>query len=162
MSFTQITNGPTIEGYLAFLREGVGIGPEYLPDDSLWVQATFDMARATVNDALIWADCGRSVYTMAVYNYGADRLLNLANDAAGQCFFRDLRSSLGLHSFSAGLVVSSSDQGTSQTLEIIAAAKSMTLTDLQMMKTPYGRAYLDYAQNYGGNIWGLTTGRRAF
>jgi hypothetical protein len=162
MSFTQITNGPTAEGYLAFLRESVGIGPEYLADDSLWVQATYAMAIATVNNALIYADYGNSIYAMAVYNYGADRLLNLANDAPGQCFFRDQRQSLGLHSFSAGLVVSSADQGTSQSLEIINAAKSMTLTDLQMMKTPYGRAYLDYAQNYGGNIWGLTTGRRVF
>ena len=153
MSFTQPTKPNTVD-YLTFIRNGLGIGPAFLPDDSFWIQGTFSMAIATVNDALNRVD--GTIYTLAVYNFAADRLLNFALDEPGQSYFRDMRSTLGLNSFSAGLVNASADQGTSQSLEIIEAAKHMTITDLQLMKTPYGRVYLDFAQSYGSTIWGLT------
>jgi hypothetical protein len=147
---------PNVDDYLLFLREGVGIGPAYLPDDSLWVQTTLDMAIGTVNDWINVAD--PRMYTIAVYNFGADRLLNFGLDEPGQCFFKDTRAALGLNSFSSGLISASADQGTSQSFEVIEAAKRMTITDLQMLRTPYGRVYLDIAQSYGSNIWGLTRG----
>jgi hypothetical protein len=145
---------PNVADYLLFLRQGLGIGPAYLPDNSFWIQATFDMAKAIVNDQLIIADA--TMYTMAIYNFAADRLLNFALDQPGQEFFRDMRQSLGLNSFQPGFIISSADQGTSQSFEVIEAAKRMTITDLQMMRTPYGRVYLDIAQSYGSTIWGLT------
>lgn len=151
---------PNATDYLAFLREGVGIGPAYLPDDSMWVGATLAMASATVD--LNLAAFGSptlgqpSPYVLACYNFAADRLLNFAIDQPGQSYFKDMRASLGLNSFSPGVVSSSSDQGTSQTLEVIEVAKRFTITDLQMMKTPYGRIYLDFAQSFGPTPWGLT------
>ena len=153
MSFATPTK-PNMADYLLFIRQGVGIGPAYLPDGSLWVQATYDMAIATVNLELLKAS--GSIYTLAVYNFGVDRLLNFALDEPGQSYFKDTRQALGLNLFNAGLVNASSDQGTSQSLEIIEAAKRLTITDLAMMKTPYGRVYLDFAQSYGPTIWGLT------
>ena len=156
--FTQPTTPNTVD-YLTFIRQGLGIGPAYLPDDSFWIQGTFSMAMSLVNDVLRkvpTANGGPSVYVLAVYNFAADRLLNFALDQPGQSYFKDMRAALGLNTFNAGLVNASSDQGTSQSLEIIEAAKRMTITDLQMMKTPYGRAYLDLAQSYGAAIWGLT------
>ena len=157
--FTTPTK-PNIADYLMFLRQGVGIGPAFLPDDSLWVQTSFDIAMGTVNLALM-ALPGSSptavpIYVLAVYNLAADRLLNFALDEPGQCYFRDLRSSLGLNAFMPGFVTASADQGTSQTLALIESVKNFTVTDLQMMKTPYGRMYIDFAQNYGPYIWGLT------
>lgn len=145
---------PNQADYLTFIRQGLGIGPAYLPDDSMWIGTTFSMARAMVNDALIIADA--TIYTLAVYNFAADRLLHFALDVPGQSYFKDTRATLGLNNFLAGLINASSDQGTSQSLEIIDAAKRMTITDLGMMKTPYGRVYLDFAQSYGPTIWGLT------
>lgn len=149
---------PNVTDYLTFIRNGLGIGPAFLPDDSLWVTTTFNMAMATVNLTLTAATVGTSgpYYTLAVYNFAADRLLNFALDQPGQSYFKDKRAALGLNSFAAGLVAASGDQGTSQTLEVIEAVKRMTITDLSMMKTPYGRAYLDFAQAYGPTIWGLT------
>ena len=34
-------------------------------------------------------------------------------------------------------------------------AKLMTITNLEMTRTPYGRAYLGFAQEYGPVAWGL-------
>lgn len=151
---------PNLADYLLFIRQGLGIGPAYLPDDSMWIQATFDMSLGMVNLGLAALTMpgvtGSTIYTLACYNFGADRLLNFALDMPGQSYFKDMRASLGLNAFSAGLVNASSDQGTSQSLEIIEAAKRMTITDLQMMRTPYGRAYLDFAQSWGSTPWGLT------
>jgi len=149
---------PNVTDYLTFIRSGLGIGPVFLPDDSFWITATFNLAIGTVNLALTNATVGTNgpYYTLSVYNFAADRLLNFALDQPGQSYFKDTRSALGLNSFAAGLVAASSDQGTAQTLEVIEAAKRMTITDVQMMKTPYGRVYLDFAQAYGSTIWGLT------
>lgn len=155
MSFST-PGKPNVADYLTFIRQGLGIGPAFLPDDSLWVQTTFDMAIGMVNLSLKFADTTGTIYTLAVYNFAADRLINFALDQSGESYFADMRASLKINAFSAGLVNASSDQGTSQSLEIIEATKRFTLTDLQMMKTPYGRIYLDFAQSYGQNIWGLT------
>jgi hypothetical protein len=147
---------PNVPDYLTFIRQGLGIGQAFLPDDSLWIQATFDMAIGTVGLFLRCADTTGNIYTLAVYNFAADRLLNFALDTPGECYFRDVRASLGINSFQPGLLTSSADQGTSQSFQVIESAKNMTITDLQMMKTPYGRVYLDFAQSYGSNVWGLT------
>jgi hypothetical protein len=144
--------------YTVFLRS-IGLNAAVLPDDSMWIPITFEVAKATVNPLLALGGCGPTVpnfYVLALYNLGADRVINFAPDQPNQTFFSDLRSSLALNSFASGLVTASSDQSTSQTLETIEAAKKMTIGDLQLAKTPYGRLYLSLAQKYGPNIWGLS------
>lgn len=155
MSFSQ-PGTPNVTDYLTFLRQGVGIGPLYLPDNSFWVQTTFNMAMALVPLELQIADITGSIYTLAVYNLAADRLLNYAIDQQGQCYFRDIRTELKLNSFTPGVISASADQGTSQSWAIAEWAKNMTITDLQMLRTPYGRAYLDFVEAIGPNLWGLT------
>lgn len=155
MSFAN-PNQPNQADYLLFLRNGVGIGPAYLPDNSMWITTTLNMAIAMVVTELQFADPTGTMYTLACYNFATDRLLNFAIDLPGQTYFQNARQTLGLNSFSAGLIIASSDQGTSQAMQAPDWAKSMTITDLQMMRTPYGRVYLDFAQSYGPNIWGLT------
>ena len=145
---------PNVTDYTAFLRGNVGISVADLPDDSMWITATLGIAIAQVNLAL--TRLVRPMYCLAVYNLGADRLINFALDLPQRSYFADLRKSLGVTVFAAGLVSSSSDAGTSQSLQVIEAAQKMTLTDLQLAKTPYGRAYMGIAQSYGPTIWGLT------
>ena len=152
MSFATPTK-PNLTDYLVFIR-GCGIGANFLPDNSMWIGITFTVAMDTVNLTLNCAD--PQIYTLAIYNLGVDRLLNFAQDVSGQTFFQQMRKDLGLLAFASGLVSSSSDQGTSQSLEVIKAAKGMTITDLQLARTIYGRTYLGFAQQYGPNIWGLT------
>lgn len=147
---------PNEADYLLFLRQGVGIRAEDLPADSMWIPATFGMAVGTVTLALDLSTV-TPIYSLAVYNFGADRLINFALDQPNRSFFTDLRNRLGITSFAAGLVSSSGDNaGSSQSLEVIEAAKRLTVTQLQMMKTPYGRNYIGFAQQYGPTVWGLT------
>jgi hypothetical protein len=53
------------------------------------------------------------------------------------------------------VVSSSADVSTSESLLVPDAAKGFQFADLQYLKTPYGRAYLGYAQRYG-QLWGIT------
>lgn len=146
---------PSRADYLLFLRGPVvGIPLSALPDNSEWIDGTLQFALATVN--LTLNDAAPLLYTTAVYNFGADCLINFAPDQPGGTFFVDLRKTLKLAPFAAGLVASSSDNGTGGSYEVIEAAKRMTFTDLQLAKTPWGRSYLGIAQNYGPNLWGLT------
>jgi hypothetical protein len=144
---------PNLADYTLFLRNYVGIGAAYLPDNSFWITGTLRVGETMV--ILELAAFDGFIYTLAVYNYATDRLINFAIDQPGASFFADRRQALGLNNFSPGLITSSSDQGTSQSMEVPDWAKNMTMGDLALTKTPYGRAYLAIAQNYG-TIWGLT------
>ena len=144
---------PNQADYLTFIRDQ-GIGQAFLPDNSMWIGITFNVAMGIVNDTLNAANA--SLYTLAVYNLGVDRLINFASDQEGQTYFADWRVKLGIYTFASGLVASSSDSGTSQSLQVIEAAKRMTLQDLQHMKTTWGRVYSGFAQQYGPTVWGLT------
>lgn len=145
---------PSLADYLIFIRDGMGISAAYLPDDSLWIDATYNIALEKVNEVINRAS--PRIYTLMVYNYAADRLINYAADPDGQCFFQDLRKGFNINSQTMGMIQSSSDQGTSQSLLNPDWMRKMTLTNLEMMKTPYGRTYLGFAQEYGQVIWGLT------
>lgn len=153
MSFATPTT-PNRADYLLFLRTHVGILAVDLPDSSNWIDTTLTIATEMVNLALNAANS--VIYTLAVYNLGADRVINFAMDQPNRAYFTTLREKLTITAFAAGLVSSSSDSGTSQSLEVIEAAKRMTLGDLQLVKTPYGRQYLAFAQTYGPTVWGLT------
>jgi hypothetical protein len=55
----------------------------------------------------------------------------------------------------AGVIGSSADETTSESLVVPEAMKNLTLQNLQNLKTPYGRQYLYFAQAFGTN-WGLS------
>lgn len=166
----------TLAGFLAFVRDQVAITEADLPSASPSIQFALDLAVATVNEALacvpIGTQPGLTVYDVAVYNLAADNLINYARDtsaalaaaeaktaAAGKPvlpFFAALRSKWGIDAFRAGVVNSTSDNSTSTSLTVPEALARLTLADLQNLKTPYGRTYLQLAQAYGPSIWGLS------
>lgn len=76
-------------------------------------------------------------------------LLNLA-------FFAGLRQQFNLLAFVPGIVTSASDQGTQASLTVPDSFKSLTLQDLDLIKTPWGRAYLFYAQKAGPTVVGVS------
>ena len=96
------------------------------------------------------------VYVLAVYNLGTHHLLKVAQDLAGQTFFTTSRQQFGMLTFTAGPVVSSSDVTTSESLLSADWMANMPLQALGLLKTPYGIAYLEYAQMYGSNIVGVS------
>lgn len=145
---------PNLGDYTLFVQNEVGIGPAYLPTDSFWYTTTFNIAMEIVNNQM--ALVSPTIYTLMVYNLGADRIVNFATDQPGQTFFKKLKQQLRLSSYYGGVVQSSSDGGTSANAIPPDSVKLFTLQDLQTLKTPWGRQYMAFAQMYGRNIVGLS------
>ncbi|MBV8060473.1 MAG: hypothetical protein JO253_02965 [Alphaproteobacteria bacterium] len=138
--------------YLAFIREQ-GVTTAQLPDNSLYIQTSYNIAIALVYEVI--ACVSTVIYDQCVYNLAFDRLVNIAIDQTGQTIFADLRKANGLNTFVGGVIQSSSDVSTSESMVVPDFAKTLTLSDLQRLKTPWGRAYLELAQS-AGPLWGLT------
>jgi len=145
-------NSPSLDNYLAWLRSQ-GFTDAALPADSMFIALTYDASLLTVNDALVVG--GPMIYTLAVYNLAADMLVNWTPDQAGSTYFVDLRTAYGVFAFAPGVVTSSSDGGTSTSLQTPEFMSGLTMANLQNLKTPYGRQYLAFAQSFGP-LWGLT------
>jgi hypothetical protein len=96
-----------------------------------------------------------SIYAIAVYNLGGDVLAEMAQDTPPETYWTDLRKSLGINSFTPGIVSSASDQGTSEGMSIPDQIQNMTLFDLQLAKTPWGRRYLAIAGEWG-TYWNIS------
>lgn len=144
----------------------------YLPDNSPVIPMALSVALAIVNPAL--NGCGYapgipgtvqvSIYTLAVYNLGGDNIINFANDVGSPPpdykddlpFFAYMRKTFMSSAFVPGVVSSTGDETTNESMVIQEAAKNFTLGNLQNLKTPWGRQYLAFAQAYGPTIIGLT------
>ena len=143
----------------------MGIPPGALPDNSVWLTYAYDAAYATVNTQL--STVPGPFYMLAVYNLGGDNLVNWAqddvqppypfptNNPTGLLYFAYLRDQFKINAFVPGVINSSSDEGTSQSMDTLDAYKNFTLSNLQNLKTPWGRTYLGFAQRVG-TLWGLT------
>lgn len=151
----------------------MGITTQVLPDDSSYIQWSFAVARTIVNQALNLAASALpglpaiNIYALAVYNLAGDYLLNWAQDLpdapvykntaenVGLPFFSYMRYAYNLNGFVPGVIQSSGDNDTNQSLVVPESLKMLMLSDLQNLKTPYGRQYLAFAQRFG-TLWGLT------
>jgi len=149
-----LTDPPTVAGFLTFIRQVMGIIPKDLPDNSPVIPVAFQVSKELVNISIAYASS--IMYSLAVYNLAGDNLINYAPDVQGCSYFADLRASFNVNQFTAGVVDYSSDQGTSQGIWVIEPARQFTLSNLQNLKTPWGRRYLAIAQDYGPAVWGLT------
>lgn len=153
---------PTFAGFQWFVSNSMNVPPANMPDPE-WMQYCYDMAM----NLAYWGLQGvpsqptsPSIYAMAVYNLGAHFLVEYTMDdptvSPPSTYWADLRKSLGIGSFSPGLLTSASDQGTSEGMQIPPSIlNGITFGNLEMMKTPWGRAYLSIAGQWG-SIWGLT------
>ena len=151
--------GPTFDGFQWFVTNMMQVPSGSMPDVSM-MQIAYDEA---INLAY-WplADIpsqptSPTIYAFAVYNLGCALLLEFAMDdpATGSTFWDDLRTKLGINSMMVGLITAAHDQGTGEQTYIPDAIKNMTLMDLQLLKSPWGRKYLMIAGEWG-YVWGLT------
>lgn len=148
-----LLGSPTRAGYLAFLRAEAGIPVSALPDNSMSIDLSLSIAQDIVS---CWLNqISSDIYTICVYNLATDRLIHFAPDQPGQTYFAEARKLYGVNSFVAGVVESSTDQGTSQSIAVPDSLRNLTMLDLQTLQTPFGRAYMAYAQQLG-TLWGLT------
>lgn len=139
----------SLAGYIAFIRSTMGVTVEQLPDDSPDIVLTYNAALEWVNlDILAYAP---SMYTICVYNLAGSFLVNWS----GADVFVKYREGANLNNLYAGVISSSSDESTSQTRLVPDFFKTLSMADLQMLRDPYGRAYLAIAQQFG-SLWGLT------
>ncbi len=144
---------PTLAGFLSFVRSVMGVPQSALPDNAPVLQESLTFSLEIVNQTL--NQVSPRMYTAAVYNLAGDNLINYAPDQSGQIYFKDIRTSFNIGGFVSGVIQSSSDNGSGDSLVVQKAAENFTLSDLQNLKTPYGRQYLAIAQRYG-TLWGLT------
>lgn len=69
--------------------------------------------------------------------------------------FNSLRKRWNIDSFVAGVIDSSHDESTGESIAVPDSLRQANISDLQNLKTPYGRLYLSYAQKYG-RLWGMS------
>jgi hypothetical protein len=157
-----LDTSPTLGGFITFLRNVAQISTANLPDNTPVIEIAFDVAMLIVNQQLNLASA--SIYTLAVYNLATSNLLTYAPDPAGpygpppaaqENYFSDIRKKWNVLDFIPGVIQSSNDNGTGESMVVIEAAKDFTLANLQQLKDPYGRQYIAFAQSVG-TLWGLT------
>jgi hypothetical protein len=176
-----LTVQPNQQFYLdPFIRNVMGISPAVLPDDSVAIRMSYQIALMFVNKALmaIPGPCQLyvtpplttlTVYALAVYNLAGDRLVNFAQDVPNAPpvkgskppapYFVNLRKQFNLNGFVSGAITSASDETTSASYKVPDWAEKLTVSQLSNLQTPWGRQYLGIAQSYGPTIWGLSRGR---
>ena len=148
MSFVDPTT-PNLADFITFCQ-GQGVTTSDLDPASPWFGYALTYAQnVALSDP---CDIPSIMYVIAVYNLGLAQLIRIAPDTAPSTFFADMRKQFNLLSFVAGVVSGSSDQATSQTLAVGEGLANLPLSAINLTKTPWGQAYLEYAQMYGPNI----------
>ena len=142
----------------------MGIPVSVLPDNSVWYVYAYEDACSLVNQAINLASPLQ--FMLATYNLGGSNLINFAQDALGAPtipgsdpplpFFAFMRQKWNIYGFVGGVVNATSDEATSMSLTVPDSLSKLSLSDLQQLKDPYGRVYLQIAQKYGPSAWGLT------
>lgn len=143
---------PNLPDFIVFCR-GQGVSVTFLPDASEYFIAAFDWAESV---ALYVPQMNSIIYVGATYNLGLHNLIKVAQDEAGQTFFVDQRAAYKMLQFITGAISSSGDQGTNQSFAVSDAVKNLSLSGIDLLKTPWGREYLEYAQQYSDGIVGVS------
>jgi hypothetical protein len=175
---------PTLAGFTNWVTLVMGVPESVLPVDSPYLQLAYDEALnltytglqqvpnlaarpvypahpiAPTPPARVGAP---SIYAIAVYNLGGHILVTIAMDDPeaqppppnAPTFWADLRNSLNMNVLSYGFVSSASDQGTSASQQIPNQIADMTLMGLDLLKTPWGRRYMQIVGQWG-TLWGIS------
>lgn len=161
MSIT--TDPPTLDGFTTWVRDVMGADTTVLPDDSIYLQYAYYVAIEIVNLQLQKASA--LIYRLAVYNLGGSNLINWAQDPLGSPivpgsepplqYWAFLRKQYGTANFVAGTISAAYDQGTGESIATVEGLTNLTIGQLQLLRDPFGRTYLGYAQA-AGSLWGLS------
>ena len=151
---------PTLAGFTAFLYNVAGFPVGALPGTSPVIEMAFCVALEIVNLQLAYVS--PLIYQLAVYNLGTSNVLNYAQDPVPATvklndlpYFQALRAQFNCLGFTAGVISSTADESTSESLLTPEFMKGLTLSNLQQLKDPWGRQYLAFAQDMG-TLWGVT------
>lgn len=150
---TPIVSPPTLEGFIAWTRDVMGIPQQAIGDFDPGYALAYQVAQDIV--PLDFAKTAPTIYTLTIYNFGGSQLLQTQPDYPGRTYFADARAAYGINSFVAGVIDTSADSTTSQHMIVGKGLQNLSLLDLQRLKDPYGRQALAYMQAIG-TLWGLT------
>lgn len=166
MGYPPSTPQPTQAGFLAWIRGVMGVPVQWLPDDAPAIGYAYDTAEAIVNP--VFACVPGPLYLQAVYNLGGHLLATWApdvppppyfkvdEDGNGYGYFQWLRKSNNMLGFTTGIVQASSDEGTSVSMVVPKNLENLTLSQLGLLSTIWGRTYLGIAQDWGPTNWGIS------
>lgn len=143
----------TQAGFLAFIRSPVNIPALILPDDDWSIPFSYQFSLETVRREI----CHFSpfMYQQAVYNLGTDVLINVAQDQDGRDELKKKRKDFKIDGFVPGVIQNSANAGTSEGMLNPEVFKGMLLSDLKNLRTPWGRQYLEIADN-ASSLWGFS------
>lgn len=129
----------------------MGINSTILPDGASVIAFAYNYAINTCNPILaaMPSTPDEFMYVTAVYNLGADTLLTWAPDQPGQDYFANYQKQYQLQTLIPGVVKDARDESTFSSLQTPNFFKTISLQNLQNLKTPYGRQYLQIAQSLG-------------
>ncbi|HET8686811.1 MAG TPA: hypothetical protein VFM18_09115 [Methanosarcina sp.] len=145
--------------FLAFIR-AAGITSTVLPDNSTDIDNALALSLEIVSDLL--SQASTLIYNQAVYNLGTHNIIVNAQDVTPTVIYQNnlpyfayWRSVWKINSFTPGVIQSTSDEGTSTTMLVPDFMKGLSMSNLEEIKTPWGRAYMAYAQKFG-SMWGIS------
>ncbi|HBM0952463.1 hypothetical protein ABK735_21550 [Enterobacter kobei] len=139
----------SLSGFIEFVRTDMGVTAAQVPDNSPSLSMAYGGATEWVNQEIEMVM--PNMYGIAVYSLGASFLVNYGTESV----FSDLRKTLGLNNFKAGVITGAGDNSTSAQRLVPDFFKDLSLADLQMLQDPWGRRYLMIAQQFG-SLWGLS------
>jgi hypothetical protein len=152
---------PNLADFTAFLRNEADISAAVLPDGNIAINESLCVAIETVNPHI--KHVSSLLYVRAVYNLATDVVINIASDVTPHVIYSDklpffafMRKKFNTFGFVSGVITSASDEGTSESMAVADALSQLTLSDLQNLKTPWGRAYLATAQKWGPDLFGIS------
>ena len=130
-----------------------GVVASYTASTSNYFEWAFNraMAQALCAPAIVAIE-----YVLAVYNLGVDRFVRLAMDDGQGTFYATQRATFNILDFRPGVVMASGDGPTSQTLVVPDYYKELPMWGQELLKTPWGREYIAYAQMYGPYVVGVS------
>lgn len=144
----------------------MGVPVQWLPDDSPSIGYAYDVAVATVNPVFLCVP--GPIALIMTYNLAGHLLAMWAPDVTTTPpypyktvdgvpygYFQYLRQQNNMLGFTTGVVQASSDEGTSVSLTVPKSLENLTLSQLGLLSTIWGRTYLGYAQDWGGP-WGIS------
>ena len=95
---------------------------------------------------------GASTFT---YSVSANPGTFAQGGTASETFFATLRAKYNIGGFVAGVISASNDESTGESILNPEFMKTLTLGNLQNLKTPWGRQYLAFAMDFG-ETWGIS------
>lgn len=149
----QTSSQPNVADLTTFVQTVAGIPESALPAGSPYLQWALSYSKELTLEALRCV--GSDFYCFAVYLLATSFLVNWCPDQSGQLYFQNLRKQWNLTGFKAGVISSTADEATSESLLTPEFLSGLTLQQLQALGDPYGRQWLSMMQGMS-NLWGIS------